>query len=101
MDLFQRHKQANRLLKECSLLAHNYLCIFYLENMTNSRKDRVGKTQLHITDHDPPSLGIGGIFTPFLSFILYIFPRASDTAYLHLEYHGGKKEKRSDNNYIF
>ena len=32
----------------------------YLENITNSRKDLVGNAQLCMTDHVPPSTGMGG-----------------------------------------
>lgn len=32
----------------------------YLENITNSRNDLVGKAQVSITDHVSPSSGIGG-----------------------------------------
>ena len=54
-----------------------------LENITNSKKDLVGKIQLCMTDHVSPSVGIGGrelklCFTP------YIFFRASENANLQI-----------------
>lgn len=55
--------------------------ITYLENITNSRKDRVGKAQLCITDHVSPSTGMGGKDSK-LYFKPYILLRASENANL-------------------
>lgn len=53
-----------------------------LENMTNSKNDLVGKTQLCMTLHVSPSIGIGGREVK-LCLIPYIFLRASEKANLH------------------
>lgn len=52
-----------------------------LENITNSTKDLVGKTQLCMTDHVPPSTGMGGRELEFC-FKPYIFLSASAKANL-------------------
>ena len=53
----------------------------YLENITNSRKDLVGKTQLCITDHVSPSAGMGGREVQSC-FMPYILLRALENANL-------------------
>lgn len=37
-----------------------FIALDYLENITNSRKEEVGITQLCRADHFPPSSGMGG-----------------------------------------
>lgn len=56
-----------------------------LENITNSTKDLVGKTQLCMTDH-VPSTGMGGRELKFC-FNPYIFLRASEKANLQYVKH--------------
>lgn len=56
--------------------------VTYLENMTNSRKDLVGKAQLCITDHVSAFIGMGGRDSK-VGLIPYILRRASETANLY------------------
>lgn len=73
--VFQLQRLATYIRKEAKDRISN------LENITNSRKDRVGKAQLCMTDHVPPSLGIGGRDVK-LCFIPYIFSRVLEKACL-------------------
>lgn len=53
--------------------------------MTNSKKDRVGKTQVCMTDHVSPSTVIGGKESQSC-FMPYIFLSASENANLQIKH---------------
>ena len=61
----------------------------YLENITNSRKDFVGKAQLCMMDHVSPSCGMGGKDSKSC-FMPYIFLKASEKANLQAKANGKK-----------